>query len=304
MVELAVSCLGFEEMGKRLLGAEYDTRAMTARDVVNKILTCVYQSTVNSSSKTSNAASEVARSIGARFHNINVEPMVEQYVAALESSRGAKLTWKSDDLALQNIQARVRAPAAWLFANVENKLLLSTSNRSEAAVGYCTMDGDTAGSLSPIAGIDKAFLCEWLQWMEHGGGFAQMAALGVVNEQQPTAELRPTGEAQTDEKDLMPYSVLDAIERAAILDKKGPQEVFETFRDEYPRDQLLGWIQKFFRLWSRNQWKRERFALSFHLDDENLDPRSWCRFPVLSGGFEHELSELRSECARIGVKSE
>ncbi|SEH08156.1 hypothetical protein [Candidatus Venteria ishoeyi] len=49
----------------------------------------------------------------------------------------------------------------------------------------------------------------------------------------------------------------------------------------------------FFQLWIRNQWKRERYAPSFHLDDESLDPKTWCRFPILSGGFSHELKEMR-----------
>ena len=57
--------------------------------------------------------------------------------------------------------------------------------------------------------------------------------------------------------------------------------------------QLGHWVERFFRLWTRNQWKRERYAPSFHLDDENLDPKTWCRFPILSGGFERELRELR-----------
>lgn len=55
---------------------------------------------------------------------------------------------------------------------------------------------------------------------------------------------------------------------------------------------LKGYIIKFFRLWAANQWKRERLAPSFHLDDLNVDPRSWCRFPILSSGFEEELKEL------------
>ena len=77
----------------------------------------------------------------------------------IEHALGRELTWQTDDLALQNIQARVRAPGIWLLANVQNCLLLTTSNRSEASVGYCTMDGDTAGSISPIAGVDKD-VCE------------------------------------------------------------------------------------------------------------------------------------------------
>ena len=61
---------------------------------------------------------------------------------------------------------------------------------------------------------------------------------------------------------------------------------------------LLLWVERFFRLWCRNQWKRERYAPSFHLDDENLDPKTWCRFPILSGGFERELAELRAYVAK------
>ena len=94
----------------------------------------------------------------------------------------------------------------------------------------------------------------------------------------------------------MPYEVLDAIERAAIRDKQAPLEVFERLQGLYPAmpvRQMAAWVERFFRLWSRNQWKRERYAPSFHLDDENLDPKTWCRFPILSGGFEMELAELR-----------
>jgi NAD+ synthase (glutamine-hydrolysing) len=160
------------------------------------------------------------------------------------------------------------------------------------------MDGDTCGGLAPIAGIDKAFLLDWLAWMETTGpaGIGPLPALAVVNRQQPTAELRPPGAAQTDEGDLMPYRVLDAIERAAIRDKLMPVEVWERVRPQFPqyeKCQLAAWVERFFQLWCRNQWKRERYAPSFHVDDENLDPKTWCRFPILSGGFERELAELK-----------
>ncbi len=57
-------------------------------------------------------------------------------------------------------------------------------------------------------------------------------------------------------------------------------------------------VERFFRLWSASQWKRERLAPSFHLDDENLDPKTWCRFPILSGGYEVELESLRREAGK------
>jgi NAD+ synthase (glutamine-hydrolysing) len=146
--------------------------------------------------------------------------------------------------------------------------------------------------------VSKVFLLEWLQWMERTGpaGVGPLPALEVVNRQQPTAELRPPGEQQTDEGDLMPYPLLDAVERAAIRDKLTPVEAFDSLRTEFPQytaDQLGGWVEKFFLLWRSSQWKRERFAVSFHVDDRSLDPKGWCRFPVLNGGFERELSQLR-----------
>jgi NAD+ synthase (glutamine-hydrolysing) len=258
----------------------------------------VYQSTRNSSQVTLSAARTVAEAIGAEFLHFDVDEIVEKYTSMVASAIGRELQWKTDDLALQNIQARVRAPGVWMLANLRNALLLSTSNRSEAAVGYATMDGDTAGGLSPIAGIDKAFIRRWLRWLETTGseGLGPIPALRVINDQDPTAELRPAAARQTDEADLMPYELLDAIERAAIRDKKSPLEAYMLMRaqfTQYDARQMLAWVERFFRLWCRNQWKRERYAPSFHVDDENLDPKTWCRFPILSGGFELELAELR-----------
>ena len=182
-------------------------------------------------------------------------------------------------------------------------MLLATSNRSEAAVGYATMDGDTAGGLSPIAGIDKAFIRRYLVWLEQEGlaAYGPISALSVVTAQAPTAELRPSSEGQTDEADLMPYELLDVIERASIADKRGPSDVFELIVAQFPqysRQQLFTWLERFYALFCRNQWKRERYAPSFHVDDANLDPKTWCRFPILSGGFSRELSELRK---RLGL---
>jgi NAD+ synthase (glutamine-hydrolysing) len=243
------------------------------------------------------AAAGVAAALGATHHSWSVDAVVEQYVALASAALGRPLDWATDDLTLQNIQARARAPGAWMLANVGNKLLLATSNRSEAAVGYATMDGDTAGGLSPIAGIDKAALRRWLRWLERVGlpELGPVPAMHLINDQQPTAELRPPASGQTDEGDLMPYPILDAIERMAIRDKDGPVEVWIRLCASMPERtpaQLGGYVRRFFQLWVRNQWKRERFAPAFHLDDENLDPKSWCRFPILCGNYEVELQAL------------
>lgn len=297
MLELSLDELGLEGTQKRLghvRGIE-DCKDIDA--LSKRLLTTAYQATKNSGSITRNAAKDVAEAVGADHYELDVDSLVMGYRSLIEQSLGRPLSWESDDLALQNIQARVRAPSVWMLANIRGQILVSTSNRSEAAVGYATMDGDTSGGLSPIAGIDKAFLRRWLRWLEHDGieGIGPMPALRSVNEQQPTAELRPQQHAQTDEGDLMPYPLLDAIEGAAIRDKKMPLETYAAMRaafPEYNAAQLKAWVAKFYRLWCRNQWKRERYAPSFHVDDKNLDPKTWCRFPILSGGFAAELRTL------------
>src|SRR5690606_292001 len=114
------------------------------------VLTCVYQRTDNSSAQTEASALLLAKTIGAKFHTIDVQSIVDNYISLSQNIIGREMTWEQDDIALQNIQARSRAPSVWMLANIKGALLLSTSNRSEAAVGYATMDGDTCGGLSPI----------------------------------------------------------------------------------------------------------------------------------------------------------
>jgi len=293
MVDRALAELGGERFAEKV-GLP---NQKSAKDWVRQLLCCAYQPTDNSGDVTRNAATGVAEALGATFYILDVQHIVDAYETLISRAVGRPLTWDRDDITLQNIQARARGPSVWMLANMRGALLLSTSNRSEAAVGYATMDGDTCGGLSPIAGIDKAFLRRWLRWLETTGpiGMAPIPALNAVNVQIPTAELRPRGSDQTDEGDLMPYPVLDAIERLAIGDKLPPADCLEILSSEfteYDQDMLRTWVKRFFRLWSRNQWKRERYAPSFHVDDKNLDPKTWCRFPILSGGFERELSEL------------
>lgn len=263
--------------------------ARLSAQFMQDFLTCVYQGTGNSSDATLTSARELAAGLGATFYLWNVQPLLTQYEGMVEASLSRDLNFVQDDIAMQNIQARLRSPGVWMVANVKNALLLTTSNRSEAAVGYATMDGDTSGGLAPLGGIDKAFLLKWLRWAQSHLG---ISSLSFVNNLQPTAELRPPDQTQTDEEDLMPYPVLDQIERNAIRDYKSPLEVFKTLRGLEPDTLLKAHIRKFFTLWARNQWKRERYAPSFHLDDQNLDPKTWCRFPILSGSFVKELAEM------------
>jgi NAD+ synthase (glutamine-hydrolysing) len=272
-----------------LLKKELGLENISVRDLVRTLLTTAYQGTKNSSNDTRNSAQDLAFEIGASHHEWNIDEPVSTYSRIIEEQLGRPLTWEDDDIALQNIQARSRSPIIWMLTNIKNSLLLATSNRSEGTVGYTTMDGDTSGSISPIAGVDKPFIRSWLIWAQEE---YKLSSLQHVNNLNPSAELRPLKTVQEDEDDLMPYNVLTDIENLAIKEKLSPLQVYQSLQSTHSQDQLKGWITKFFKLWSRNQWKRERLAPSFHLDDHNVDPKTWCRFPILSGGFEEELKEL------------
>ena len=243
-------------------------------------LTLVYQKTHQNSPATQHAAEQLAKALDATYLCFDVQPLFEAYQAFMPHP----LTWQTHDLALQNLQARVRSPSVWLIANVQNALLLATSNRSESAVGYVTMDGDTSGSFSPLTGIDKPFLQGWLAWAATEGlpEIGPLPALHPVLTLTPSAELRPN--PQTDENDLMPYPVLNAIEgllrKEHCWDKKRLLSYLIPQFSAYPAPQLATWIDLFFTLWQKNQWKRERFAPGFHIDTYSLDPKSDCRLPI------------------------
>ena len=277
--------------------------------VVSALLTTVYQQTANSSRITREAAKAVAEEVGAVHSEFDIENLVQQYITLASGAIGRSLSWQTDDLPMQNIQARVRGPAAWLLANLQGALLLSTGNRSEAACGYATMDGDTCGSISPIAGISKAFLRKWLEWLEVTGPIlspplfsedglgerpfrVNYPSMRLINRQQPTAELRPPETGQTDEADLMPYTVLDIVERGFTSGLFGEQlrrEVGEKLSGipdfvSVTPEQIQTWIAKFERMFAQAQWKRSRLAPGFHLETEDLSADSY-RLPALSAGF-------------------
>ena len=287
---------GLKELGQSVfckkIGLTYHPESpFSEKELVGKLLTTAYQGTKNSSTDTFESAKTLAHSIGAVFYSWTIDEEVTSYTRKIETAIGRQLTWEKDDITLQNIQARSRSPIIWMLANLNNALLLNTSNRSEGDVGYSTMDGDTSGSISPIAAVDKFFILHWLRWAEKN---LDRPGLALVNSLQPSAELRPLERTQTDEADLMPYSVILEIEKLAIRDRRSPMDVYLILVDELdlPGPVLKEYIKKFFRLWSRNQWKRERVAPSFHLDEFNIDPKTWYRFPILSGGYTEELELL------------
>ena len=257
------------------------------KQLINQLLHCVYQVTDQSSTATQNAAQNLGDGLGIDLEVVFIQNQVNEYVAWLEKRLSRPLNWDGDGLVLENIQARLRSPYPWMLANAYNGVLLCTANRSEAAVGYTTMDGDTSGGLAPISGVSKFFLLRWLRWVHEGGlaDYISGDSLQGVLALEPSAELRPAVYQQTDQRELMPYEVMAQIETLFVLEQRGEAEIMADLSQRFPHiasSQLQQYVHTFYRRWQSSQWKRERMAVGFHVAEMNVDPQSWYRYPVLS----------------------
>ncbi len=274
------------------------------RQAVREGLTTAYMATDNSGQATRDAAHDLAEELGATFMEVGIQPAVDTHVDLCSALTSVDLSWSepAHDIPLQNVQARLRGSMIWMVANLGGLLLISTSNKSEAAVGYATMDGDTSGGISPIADVPKSLVTLWLRW---AADFHQLSSIRQVVGIPATAELRPPDRGQTDEDDLMPFDILDRLMYQFVQCGQEPVEMFRTLwpdlRDSYDDDPrgLAAHIDKFVRLLCRAQWKRERFAISFRVTAFDLDPKTGFRFPPVQAPFTDELAELHAHVASL-----
>ncbi len=273
-------------------------------DHVGQRFLCAYLATENSGSKTRTAARAVAEEVGAHFFDGNVQPALSAAQGVIAAMTGKPLSWSNPrhDLTLQNIQARVRGMLIWTLANLENALLLVTSNKSEAAVGYSTMDGDSSGGLAPISDVPKSLIKLYLDW---AADFHRLRSLELIKGMEASAELRPQGSEQTDEADLMPFAVLDQIMYAFVQLALDPREIlirlWPSLKGHYDGDLLrfAADVRKFVRLFCFAQWKRERIAISFRVTAFDLDPKTGFRFPPVQAPFTEELLEMDRYVAEV-----
>jgi len=271
---------------------------------VGRRFICAYLATENSGSKTRAAARAVAAEVGATYHDGNVQPALTAAHDVIATMTGEPLSWTNPqhDITLQNIQARVRGMLIWTLANLESALLLVTSNKSEAAVGYTTMDGDSSGGLAPISDVPKSLIKLYLDW---AADFHGLRSLQLIKGMEASAELRPLGSEQTDEADLMPFHVLDQIMYAFVQLALDPREIlirlWPALQDHYHGDLLkfAADVRKFVRLFCFAQWKRERIAISFRVTAFDLDPKTGFRFPPVQAPFTEELADMDRYVAEV-----
>jgi len=253
-----------------------DDSADERRARARTLLRAFYMPTRYSSAETRAAAEQVALEYDATFAVVSIDDAFERELAAVERmlQPGETMT----PLARQNIQARVRAARMWTWANSAAGLFLQTSNMSEKSVGYVTIGGDGEGALSVIANVPKTVVNYLLAWL-----YDRTVSEGIrlTLEKPATAEL---AEDQEDERDLMPYPVLDACFALFAGEKMAPSEVEQaliTVFPEHPPDTLRAWVTRFVRLFEASIYKWVQAPISLHVGNLDLERERALQLPVV-----------------------
>jgi NAD+ synthetase len=152
-------------------------------------------------------AETLARNLGIHYEMVSIDPVFQAYLEAL----GPVFRGLAPDVTEENIQARVRGAVLMALSNKFGSLLLTTGNKSELAVGYCTLYGDMAGGLAAISDVPKTFVYRLAHYINARGLAAVIPESSITKP--PSAELRPN---QTDQDTLPDYPVLDRIIEAYV----------------------------------------------------------------------------------------
>ena len=196
-----------------------------------------------SSEGSKNDARDLAGNLGIEFLTIPIGEPFEAYRKALAPA----FAGRREDVTEENFQARIRGNYLMALSNKFGSMVLSTGNKSELAVGYCTLYGDMAGGLAVISDVPKLMVYELARWINRKRELIPNATI----EKPPSAELRPN---QKDEDSLPPYAVLDRILKAYIEDLHSPQEISEHYGFD------LKLVREIALLVDRSEYKRKQAA--------------------------------------------
>lgn len=212
--------------------------ALGAENVTGLLLPSKY-----SSDHSLKDAQALVKNLSIESHTIAIEPFHQQFVSSLSPIMDDYY----DNLTDENIQARTRGLLAMAFANNKNAILLSTGNKSEIAVGYCTLYGDMSGGFAVIKDLFKLQVYELC---EYRNSLSEVIPKNTITKP-PSAELRPD---QKDSDSLPDYEILDDILKAYIHDFKDAEQIALHGHD-------IELVKKILKMVDRNEYKRQQAAL-------------------------------------------
>ena len=211
-------------------------------------------------------AAALARGLGIRTRTLPIAPIM----AAFDRTLGEAFADYDRDVTEENIQARIRGNLLMALSNKYGALLLTTGNKSELAVGYCTLYGDMSGGLAVIADVPKTMVYRIARWLNRDREVVPPASITKP----PSAELRPN---QTDQDSLPPYDVLDAILERHI-------ERHATFDDLVTAGFERDVVRQVMRLVRTAEFKRKQAAPGLKVTDRAFG--SGWRMPIARGDWE------------------
>ncbi|CUM67258.1 uncharacterized protein PRCAT00004951001 [Priceomyces carsonii] len=281
------------------------------QDVAGRLFYSSFMGTENSSKETRARAKDLAEDIGSYHVDMNMDTLVAAVVSVFQVATGKKPIFKifggsqTENLALQNIQARLRMVLSYLFAqllpwtrNIAGGLLvLGSANVDECLRGYLTKYDCSSADINPIGGISKTDLKRFIHWAETN---FELPILKDFLDATPTAELEPITEnyVQSDEIDMgMTYDELSRFGRLRKVEKCGPLDMFLKLYHEWSQpplnltaQQVAEKVKRFWFFYAINRHKMTTMTPSYHAeqyspDDNRFDLRPFLinpRFPLAS----------------------
>ena len=187
-------------------------------------------------------AEHLAKALGIQYDVVPIEPVFEQ----LKSQLGEIFEGLKEDTTEENMQARIRGNILMSMSNKFSSLLLTTGNKSELAVGYCTLYGDMCGGLAVISDLPKTKVYSLAKWINRDREIIPDSTLTKP----PSAELRP---GQVDQDSLPPYDMLDSILEAYVVDGQDAEAIIASGHDKAT-------VERIIRLINLNEYKRRQAA--------------------------------------------
>jgi NAD+ synthetase len=208
-------------------------------------------------------ALRLASNLGIHISTISIEAVFKATASALSGH----FAGREDDVTEQNMQARIRGMILMALSNKMGHLVLATGNKSEIAAGYCTLYGDMVGGLGILADIPKTKVYSLARYINRGG---ETIPEGIIT-RAPSAELKAD---QTDQDDLPPYDILDAILAAYIEEKRGLADIVSMGFDE-------GVVRDVMRRVMNAEYKRRQSATILKVTSKAFGEGR--RFPIAHG---------------------
>ena len=209
---------------------------------------------------------EMVRRLGVQYDEIPIAAAMEQFAVSLAptfSSLGPKPAWDTTD---ENLQARIRGMLLMALSNRTGRIVLTTGNKSEMAVGYATLYGDMAGGFAVIKDVPKTFV---YRLAEYRNTVSDIIPRNIIT-RPPSAELKP---GQTDQDTLPPYAVLDAIIEAYMERDESPRQIIAAGIGEADVRKVVGMLKK-------NEYKRRQAPVGIRVTQRGFG-KDW-RYPITS----------------------